>query len=604
MADSPDSSSNKSDSLDLEQLRDLNFAPQWSSPKSTPTPRSREDRKPSQGSGPPRDRRPARRKPEGDARPRNDRYTRPEPYNPIVDFSIYPEDEPFDLLTQSIRSSLKVYELFEISRLILDKTDRMVAVVSPLTDESPPLYVSVPDRQVFRDEATALQHSAGLLLPTVFVEQEEEVQPPSGKFSSVLRCKVTGKYLPPRSYHRFQALLQEHQRVNCPEVPMSRVEKGLEPVAEEEAVQEWLQSMSRRSVFRVRTAADEVVEEATTEKTVEEPAPAAQSMEEQSIPQAESQTEEPVAENPPVMEAQETEAAEPVEPSPDASSEETDENASEVSPEPVAESKEESVPDSGEVFDSREAAVQHLIRTRRDDLLRETRQARVPARSLVDAEDSEIGKSFQAYVEQQKRFPLETANNVRMKLRKGKFFIFKKGKKGISYVSAVRKRNRPKDAVFADSAEKIITLLESNSNVKVKALPGLLFPERVDSSGKVELKPEETRSILNDLKWLKSEGYLYEYGDGSLEIHHVEQPNTPKVAKKLEPVEPAKQAPEAKPTPEAEGVSPAEASPEVKAVPPVAPVETAPSVEPAEESTAKDDPEDGEGSATDTPSKA
>lgn len=438
MADSSESSSDRSDPVDLDQLRDLSFAPQWStgSPSRSSRPEEPRDSRPS---GPPRDRRPARSRPPGpargkDSRPRPSRP--PEPFKPVVDFSIFPEDEPFDLLVQSMRSTLKVYELFEVTRLILDKPDRMVVVVSPLSEEAPPLYESLPDRQIFRGEAAALRHAASILLSAMFEEKEEEVEAPTGKFPAVMRCGVTGKLLPPKSYHRFQALLQEHHRTNCPEVPLSRVEKNLVSVSEPEAVEEWLSSMSKRRVFRRR-------------------------------------------------------------------------------PE---EGAEEGTPD-GPVFDSREEAINHLIVREREKLVRETRQARVPARALAEAGDEEIRRSFETYLEQQRRFPLDTANNVRMKLRKANLFLFKKGKKGISFVSAVRRNNFPPDAVFSDSVARIITALREKTGVRLKDLPGLLYPDRSPVEGKIPMEPEETRQLLKDLKWLKTEGYLFEYGDGSLEMH-------------------------------------------------------------------------------------
>jgi len=465
-------------------LRDLDFAPQWSSSKpsgpakSTPpeAPRDRTrkgapDRRPARRDGPPGD-----SGPRGKDSPGRGRDRRPvqEPFRPVVQFSVYPEDEPFDLLVQSIRSSLKVYELFEITRLILDKTDRMVVVISPLEESAPPLFESIPDRQIFQEEERALKHAAGILLASVFEEREESVEPPKVNFSSVLRCKISGKYLPPKSYHRFHELLVEHQRLNCPNASVERVEKGLEAVADEGAVQQWLQSMSQRSVFRLRGVAP-----------VEAPAG-----EESPGPSPESPAEEDKApEDPP-----------PAPPEPE-------------SPEVV--------------LDSREAALSYLVRKHRDQLIRETRQARVPARALVEGEDEAIRKSFEAFVEQQKRFPLDTANNVRMKLRKAKFFIFKKGKKGISYVSAVRRRNRPSGVVFADSVEKIIQLLEAHPETKLKELPALLHPESAEAPTADSPRKEGVRQLVQDLKWLKSEGYLYEYSDGTLDLHPKESPGEP-----------------------------------------------------------------------------
>ena len=83
----------------------------------------------------------------------------------------------------------------------------------------------------------------------------------------------------------------------------------------------------------------------------------------------------------------------------------------------------------------------------------------------------------------------------------------------------MRRNNFPPDAVFSDSVARLIAALREKTDVRLKDLPGLLYPDRSPVEGKIPLEPEETRQLLNDLKWLKTEGYLFEYGDGILEIH-------------------------------------------------------------------------------------
>ncbi len=542
MASSTDTSSDEPQKLDLDQLKDFDFGPSWSGGSSR---KSSVDAPARESSGPrssgPRDRRPAR-KTTGPRKERRAPERAPAPFEPVVAFSIYPEDEPFDLLTESIRSSLKVYELFEVTRLILDKPDRMVAVVSPLSDEAPPLYECLADHQVFTEEAAALRHAALLALTSRFEEREEEVDPPSGAFQSVMRCGITGRLLPPRSYHRFHALLAEHHRLHCSDKPITAVEKSLQSVPEPEAVEEWLSSMRKRTVFRLRKPGDagpaepapaEVSADSAESSPVEAPAeakevPAPADKPEEGEDAAESSVGPSSEEAAPAGEAQPDDGG--AEEAPTAGEAQPDEGGAEEAP-----TAGEAPVETGRVFGSREEAIQYLLMEGRDGLVRQTRQARVPGKALAEAVDEAIRKSFEAYVEKQKRFPLETANNVRMKLRKAKFFLFKRGKKGISYLAAVRRKSRPSDAVFTDSAEKIIRVIEGKPGIRLKELPGLIHPDRVGEDGKVALQPDETRQLVNDLKWLKSEGYLYEFGDGTLEMQPVESTAPPK--KKTEGVE-------------------------------------------------------------------
>jgi len=423
---------------DLEQLKNLSFQPQWDTAKK-PDDTNRKENRPQRSdrrSTTPKDRRPlrARNHERGEARVDSSIVRR---YEPIVSFSIYPEDEPFEILTQSIRSTLRVYELFELTRLILDKYDRMAVVIHPLK-KGDFLYLSVPGNQVFLSSDAALEFALQSTVEREYLREEIETDPPKGNFSSVLRCPETGRYLPPRSYHRFQALLAEHQRQHCPRKSIEQLDRSLQSTSEPEAVQEWLQSMSRKVIYRKKGTSE-----------------------------AENSGEEPV-------------------------------------------------------FDGLEGLMGHLRMQGAEKWVKAVEQVRLTGKEMAEAEDKVLRESFIAYCEWQKKFPLETSNFVRMKLRKNRFFLFKKGKKGISFVACVRRCFRPADGVFADSVSRILSVLEANEGLPVQKLPAKLFPEREDESGKVELTTEEKKSILQDLKWLKQEGYLYEYGDGSLELQPVE----------------------------------------------------------------------------------
>lgn len=432
--------------LDLESLRDLDFGPRWSSGSGKSA--SRERGSSSRGGGREsaagdgrsspagRDRRPARKRPAG---ARESGRARPEPVERVVAFTIYPEDEPFDLLVQSIRSSLKVHELFELTRLILEKPDRMVVVVHPLSEEAPPLAQSIPDGKLYLNREPALAHAAQQVLSSYFEVREEEVDPPSGNFPSVLRCRKTQALLPPRNYHLYAALLREHQRRRLPEMSVEAVERQLEPIADEAVIQEWVDSMSRRSTYVLRPVKGE-------------------------------------------------ESAEPT------------------------------------MFPDREKALQYLMRTRREALVRESRSVRLSAKELLEHEEPAIAGSFRDYVEEQKRFPLESSHQVRAKLRKARMQLFKQGRKGITYVSAVRRKHRPAGQRFADSVERILATLEqAGRTMTVRELAAQFFPEAVDG----EIPAEEKKRLAQDLLWLKSEGYLLEYASGALELQPVEKGTSP-----------------------------------------------------------------------------
>jgi len=218
----------------------------------------------------------------------------------------------------------------------------------------------------------------------------------------------------------------------------------------------------------------------------------------------------------------------------------------------------------------------------------------------------EIRRALEGHVERQRRFPLDTANALRGRLRREGFTIFKKGSRGVSFVCAVKRRFRVPGQVFSETITALIDFIEKNPMVHVKDLPknflgvdvaaalaATPLPEGTPQSQApfLALSPEQSeklRKMSNDLRWLVMEGYVTEFSDGKL---FAPPPMAPQSAKKAEsgedehdpvdfPDAPAAAAPTAA-TPVAPAAAPAEATPAEPAPAPAA-AET-PETKPVEE---------------------
>ncbi len=222
--------------------------------------------------------------------------------------------------------------------------------------------------------------------------------------------------------------------------------------------------------------------------------------------------------------------------------------------------------EGGETFDSLDAVRHQLLTTRRDAVVAESTSCRFPGRLLAMLPSGLIRRSVEAELEYQRKFPLRTANNLRGRLRRMKFSIYKKGDKGVSYVCGVKRRFRTAAAVFADSVQSLITFIETNPGIAVPDLPSKLLgidvsrvvrPAPAEDSGTnvptaavqeqettgeapesdeatlqtkpaVELPAQSTvkdpsaddetrlRHLMLELHWLVSEGYVTELADGRL----------------------------------------------------------------------------------------
>lgn len=423
--------------------------------------------------------------------------------------TFYPEDTSFNTLVQTIRKSCRTVELFEIARTVVGKNDRFVVVVSHRpssaaatpTESSeaggpaprPVFHLSVPDGLPFESDEAAVSHVLGQHLDKFFDTAEVEIEAPKGNFQVINRCTLTGELLGPPNYHRYNQIVQQHYGAKiASRMSLDAYRTRIETVRDPEIVNQWLAKMKKATRYTWKLAA---------EASSAVPASA------------------------PVEGAAEGEAG-----------------GGDV---PAAPS---SVPN----FDTLEDARYYLLSQARDKVVRTTEHARFHGRLLETLPPGEIRRAVEGALERQRRFPLDTANALRGRLRREHFTIFKKGSKGISYVCAVKRKFRIPGQTFSDSIGALISFIETNPMVRASELapkllgiatpppppPKAAAPEPTvtpaaegaesapvaaaePSAPKVEVGPSiEDRAKLSrlqgDLVWLVREGYVTEFIDGRL----------------------------------------------------------------------------------------
>lgn len=574
--------------LDLSQLQGFSFGTQWTQDKTSSPQRSdrdsggerprREDRR--EGGGPERRdrrgfRRPsgdapggggpgpggapggperreysqdrgARREPRGDFRggPRRDfrgggdqrGYGRREPMergpyeSPYYSVTFYPEDTSFNTLVQTIRKSCRTIELFEIARTVVAKPDRFVVVLAHKTATpsgeaapvaaqptapaaeptaraaKPVFHISVPDGMPFESDDAAVAHVLSKHLDKFFDTAEVEVEPPKGNFQVINRCGVTGELLGPPNYHRYNQIVQQHYAAKVAgRMPLEAFRSRIETVRDPEVVNQWLAKMKKVTRYTWKLGAKPAVAApaAPAPAPTEAPAPADAA---------------PAAEGAPAA-------------------------PSEAAPTPPA------APNTTPAFDTLEDARVFLLSQARDKVVRTAETARFHGKIAEQLPPGEIRRAVEGSLERQRRFPLDTANALRGRLRREHFTIFKKGSKGVSYVCAVKRKFRVPGQTFSDTIGALIGFVEANPMVRASELPAKFLginlslaprPEPAaaapaetpasDTAAKPAVAPEATKTeaqltieerakisrMQGDLMWLVREGYVTEFIDGRL----------------------------------------------------------------------------------------
>ena len=459
-----------SSNVDLNSLADLSFGPSWADDTNARK-NNRRDYGQNKKFGSSNDSRNIKKDRRGQAKFKSNRtgssYIKKKTYSennqrsefvPRFDIKIYPQDETFETLIKQLKGNFITYQLFEITRLILEKSDRFVCLINRAKkneeESSEPIYFTPEDNLPFDTEDEAINHYCEKYLENFFDVEIAKVDPPKGNFTVVYRCPFTKHLIGPPNFHRFPVLLKEHHSAKIKNLSIEEYQNKLESLSDEASINKWLESSTKEKHYRIK------------EGTKNE--------------------------------------------------------------------------ESENVFKTIEEARHFLLTNYKEKVVKSSPNFRFSGAKLDNLQKSNLKSSIFQAVEAQRRFPLDTANNIRGRLRRHKFTIYKKGSKGISYVCCVKRKFRDETTVFTDSISNLITFIEKNQNISIQNLPYkfLSIPKPVTNNqlgDNIENAKEDTSAnnseshsdeetikiteVIRNVRWLISEGYVTEYSDGKLLVH-------------------------------------------------------------------------------------
>ncbi|MBU62655.1 MAG: hypothetical protein CMI26_09150 [Opitutae bacterium] len=185
-----------------------------------------------------------------------------------------------------------------------------------------------------------------------------------------------------------------------------------------------------------------------------------------------------------------------------------------------------------ENFDSLEALRKHLAFHKSAAFVQTCTNTEFHGRLLQSLSTGTLRDDIEITLEQQRRFPLDTALALLGRFRAAKFHHFKRGKKGISYISPVKRRRRVAGESFSPSIEALISFLEKHPLTEKGSLAEKHLG--ISAEKKDELKNSDAiRTLAQDLHWLVTEGYSTEYSDGRVEIRSPIVTSEAKIKKKV-----------------------------------------------------------------------
>lgn len=202
--------------------------------------------------------------------------------------------------------------------------------------------------------------------------------------------------------------------------------------------------------------------------------------------------------------------------------------------------------DENDTFDTREAAINYVAHKMGSELVKTYEQVRMKGANLSKMPFGRIRRNIEEAWRKQKRFPIVTANNLRGRLRRSGFSVYKRGSRGFAFVSVVKRKFLLEGDKLSDTPQQIFDFITANPAIIAADLPykflGLTPPaekpktktlaeenkaeqpetqespiresEEISEEQKIKLS-----SVWSELRWLVSEGYVVEYADSTLQAN-------------------------------------------------------------------------------------
>lgn len=163
--------------------------------------------------------------------------------------------------TTEINKHRRVVSLFEFAKVVMAARERYDLVFMK-QDGGPELYHSLKgDGSCWetKQEAVSFIWKASWFAD-FYTSVEEAVEPPKGEFQGIAKCKLTGDLIGPVNWHGYQSALMALHKSKFSHMPLEQFRHKIEIEKGEEVVQSWLESVSRKTVWKpVRDHAEDLV---------------------------------------------------------------------------------------------------------------------------------------------------------------------------------------------------------------------------------------------------------------------------------------------------------------------------------------------------------
>ena len=172
---------------------------------------------------------------------------------------ILPDQRKLSAVVRKIRMTRRAYPLADLAGLILAAPDSCYVKIDPVHDDGDvSLFQCRTCGAVALERTMLAAHASSQHIGEFFDREEKLDDPPSGQFTCVARCGLSGTILGPPNHHSYNDKLREVHRARFSNMSLEDYRSRIENVNDSELVERWKEESRHRVVYRMKqnTGAD------------------------------------------------------------------------------------------------------------------------------------------------------------------------------------------------------------------------------------------------------------------------------------------------------------------------------------------------------------
>jgi hypothetical protein len=158
-----------------------------------------------------------------------------------------PEPRGVEGLIKQIKMTAKAYALFELARLVLEKSPRYQ--IEFRRKDGPAFFQCVKDGTLWLNRTDAAKWILQTHLDSFYRRESVEVEAPKGQYPVIAQCGMSGVFLGPPNHHDYQLCIRRIHSERYANVPFDIYKTRIRMLRDEESINKWKQEQSTSEVF-------------------------------------------------------------------------------------------------------------------------------------------------------------------------------------------------------------------------------------------------------------------------------------------------------------------------------------------------------------------